>query len=73
MDKILKELKYQTKLLEAISMNTEPQKQNVEMSKSITQSMDLLKTQLMNNPGIKDNPEIGKMMQNIFNTIPEGV
>ena len=71
MDEILKELKYQTKLLEAISMNTEPKK-HAGMQQSMQQSMDLLKTQLANMPAMKDNPEMNKMINNMFKIIPKG-
>ena len=71
MNEVLKELKYQTKLLEAISMNTEP-KQHTGMQQSMQQSMNLLKTQLAIMPGIKDNPEMNKMMNNMFKIIPKG-
>ena len=68
---ILEELKYHSKLLGEISMNTEP-KQHAGMQQSMEQSMNLLKTQLANMPGIKNNPEMNKMMNDMFKIIPKG-
>jgi len=72
MEEIKKELRYQTKMLEEILMNTEPPKQNSEAKQAMMDSMELLKQQLVDNPAIKNNPEMEKMIKNIVNILPKG-
>ena len=69
---ILLELQYHGRLLAEISMNTEPPKQTSEMKKSMMNSMELLKQQLADNPAIKNNPAMEKMIKDIVNIIPKG-
>lgn len=71
-EQILKELKYQTKLLETISMNTEVKPQNNDMKNAMKNNMALLQKQMLSHPAFSANPEMKKMMDNIINIIPKG-
>jgi len=72
LEKILEQLKYQTKLLETISMNTEIPPQNNDIKNAMKNSMDLLQKQMCDHPAFKNNPEIKGMMDNIINMVPKG-
>ena len=63
---ILKELQYQTKLMEEIYQR--PNKNTDAMKRQ----MDLLKIQLANHPIFKGNPEMTEMFNNIFSIMPKG-
>lgn len=72
LEQILEELKYHTKLLETISMNTEVKPQNNDMKNAMKDSMVLLQKQMLSHPALSANPEMKKMMDNIINIIPKG-
>lgn len=71
LNKILEQLKYQTKLLEAISMNTEKPKQDNNM-KHAMENIVLLQKQILNNPVMDANPDMKEMINNMLNIIPKG-
>lgn len=67
LEEILKELKYQTKLLEEIVMRPK----NPQMDE-VQEKMDLLKKELLKHAGLNQNPDSIKALNKLFNLIPKG-
>ena len=67
---ILAELKFQTKLLENIFHNKD--KDMHDSKKNIKESMAVFQKSVMDIPGMKENPQIKQMINNITKIIPGG-
>lgn len=72
LEKILKELQYQTKLLENISMNTEIPKRDNNTKHAMQKSIEMLQKQILSNPAMDANPDMKEMINNMLNIIPKG-
>jgi len=67
LEKILEELRYQTKLMESMFEKKDEHRAGAEMMKK---QLGLMKKTIMSTPGI--NPEMAKMLSSIFNNMPGG-